>query len=94
MANMGIGYFDSKGQFFRTPDEATISDLAAILGKVGEGESLAPGIAKLILDKRIAIEKVLLEYDDMMAVHADRVSRKAPSTDTDDGNVTPFRTSK
>lgn len=94
MANMGIGYFNSKGQFFRTPEEATISDLAAILGKVGEGESLAPGIAKLILDKRGAIEKILSEFDEMVSVHAERVTDKADIDDIDDDNVTPFRTTK
>ena len=41
MARMGTGFFDAKGHYFKTPDEATISDLSAILGKIGDGESLA-----------------------------------------------------
>jgi len=43
MAHKGIGFFDGRGHFFKTPDEATISDLAALLGRIGDGESLAPG---------------------------------------------------
>ncbi len=52
MARTGTGYFDSKGQFFKSPAEATISDLSGLLGRVGEGDSLAPGIAHIMLEKR------------------------------------------
>ena len=65
MANSGIGYFDQRGEYFRTPAEATISDLAGILGKIGEGDSLAPGIAVMLLDKRKEIEEVFTEHDRM-----------------------------
>lgn len=67
MALRGIGYFDSRGQFFRTPDEATISDLAATLGRVGEGEGLAQGIAKTLLEKRVEIEQLFADHDAMIA---------------------------
>lgn len=66
MARKGIGFFDSKGHFFKSPDEATISDLAAVLGKIGEGESLAPGIANTLLRRRGEIEKLFAEHDVMM----------------------------
>lgn len=55
MARMGTGFFDAKGHYFKTPDEATISDLSAILGKIGDGESLAPGIAHTLLHRRSEI---------------------------------------
>jgi hypothetical protein len=45
MAHKGIGYFDSRGHFFKTPEDATLSDLSMLLGRIGEGDSLAPGIA-------------------------------------------------
>ena len=66
MARSGRGYFDRKGQFFKTPRDATASDLAALLGQIGEGESLAPGIAQLILDRRKEIEALFAEHDAMM----------------------------
>jgi hypothetical protein len=65
MANCGTAYFDSKGHYFKTPEEATLSDLAGLLGRVGEGESLAPGIAYIMLQKREEIEKIFADHDDM-----------------------------
>ena len=66
MARKGIGFFDSKGHFFKSPEEATVSDLAAIMGKIGDGESLAPGIAYTLLRRREEIEKLFAEHDAMM----------------------------
>ena len=67
MAKSGRGYFDRKGHFFKTPREATVSDLAALLGQIGEGESLAPGIAHLLLERRAEIEALFADHDAMMA---------------------------
>lgn len=86
MAHTGTGYFDSKGQYFRTPSEATISDLAGLLGRVGEGESLAPGIAHMILEKRTEIERIFADHDAMLEVQATAAGS--------DGKVTPIRPSK
>ncbi len=72
MANSGIGYFDQRGEYFRTPAEATISDLAGILGKIGEGDSLAPGIAVMLLDKREEIEEVFTEHDRMANLESEK----------------------
>ncbi len=97
MANRGIGYFDSKGQFFRTPQEATQSDLAAILGRMGDGDSLAPGIAKILLDKRREIEHVFRDHDDMVqggpidASEAPRAERRNTAVQS---NVTPITPAK
>lgn len=70
MARKGIGFFDSKGHFFKSPEDATVSDIAALLGKVGEGESLAPGIAHILLRRREELEKLFAEHDQMMADYA------------------------
>lgn len=82
MARQGMGFFDSRGAFFKTPEEATVSDLAALLGKIGDGESLAPGIAHMLLERRIDVERLYLEHDEMMAqVQASgdgKVARLAP----------------
>jgi hypothetical protein len=66
MANCGTAYFDSKGNYFKTPEEATVSDLAGILGRVGDGDSLAPGIAHILLQKRDEIERIFADHDVMM----------------------------
>ncbi len=79
MAVSKIGYFDEKGHFFRTPEDATLSDLASMLGKVGEGESLAPGIAKNLFEKRDEIERIFAAHDTML--------ENAPIRD----NITPLR---
>ncbi|WP_209347419.1 hypothetical protein [Pontixanthobacter sp. CEM42] len=65
MAQRGVGYFDSKGHFFKNPADATISDLAAMLGQIGEGDSLAPGIAHMLLEKRAEVEAIFAEHDSM-----------------------------
>lgn len=67
MARKGIGFFDNKGHFFKSPEDATVSDIAALLGKVGEGESLAPGIAHILLRRREELEKLFADHDQMMA---------------------------
>ncbi|MDC0887034.1 hypothetical protein OAS19_04515, partial [Altererythrobacter sp.] len=50
---------------FKTPEEATLSDLSSILGRIGEGDSLAPGISVMLLEKRAEIEAIFAEHDDM-----------------------------
>ena len=80
MAKSGRGYFDRKGHFFKTPKEATASDLAALLGQIGDGESLAPGIAHSMLEKREAIEALFGEHDQMMAEAADETVTPIKST--------------
>ncbi len=75
MAKSGRGYFDRKGQFFKTPHEATLSDLASLLGQIGDGESLAPGIAHTLMDRRSDIEALFAEHDGMLAeVASDKVA--------------------
>lgn len=63
MAITKPAYFDERGHFFRTPEEATQSDLAALLGRIGEGDSLAPGIAKTLFEKRREIERIFADHD-------------------------------
>jgi hypothetical protein len=65
MATKGNGFFDARGQFFKTPEEATLSDIAAVLGRVGEGDSLAPGLAKIIMEKREDIQRIFSDHDKM-----------------------------
>lgn len=70
MAHTGTGFFDRKGNFFKTARDATVSDLAALLGQIGEGESLAPGIAYMLLERRAEIERLFAEHDTMLEEEA------------------------
>jgi hypothetical protein len=70
MAHKGIGFFDSRGHMFKTPEEATLSDLALLLGRIGEGDSLAPGIATMLLERRKEIERIFAEHDELKRVQA------------------------
>lgn len=76
MARKGTGYFDRKGNFYKTSREATASDLAGVLGQIGDGESLAPGIAQMLLDKRGEIERLFAEHDAMTESEVSDLSDK------------------
>ncbi|MEL7444909.1 MAG: hypothetical protein AAGK02_03750 [Pseudomonadota bacterium] len=67
MAKKGTGFFDNKGHFHRNAREATEADIAALLGQIGDGESLAPGIAHMLLERRADIERLFAEHDEMVA---------------------------
>ncbi len=84
MAHIGNGYFDKRGHFFKTPEEATVSDIAAILGRIGDGESLAPGIAQMLLDRRDDIEEIFAQHDAMV---------RRNNEDNAADNVTPLHSS-
>jgi len=71
MAHTGTGFFDRKGNFFKNAREATVSDLASLLGKIGDGESLAPGIAHMLLERRAEIERLFVEHDQMLDEEAE-----------------------
>lgn len=89
MAKMGTAFFDNKGQFHKTPEEATVADLASLLGKIGDGESLAPGIAYILLEKRADIEALFADYDSMK-----QEEERARQAGIDAANVTPLPTPK
>lgn len=91
MAHTGTGFFDRKGHFFKSARDATVSDLAALLGQIGEGESLAPGIAYTLLERRSDIERLFLEHDKMLAEQA--AMKAARDADTPD-NVSKLPSSR
>lgn len=66
MAQKGSGFVDGRGNYFDTAREATESDLAALMGQIGEGESLAPGIARMLFERRAEIEKLFAEHDALL----------------------------
>jgi hypothetical protein len=91
MAHSGTGYFDSKGQYYKTPQEATVSDLSNLLGRVGEGESLAPGIAHIMLEKRAEIERIFADHDDMVAASVVAEQEKREILVNQSGKVSAIR---
>ena len=82
MAHTGTGFFDRKGHFFKSARDATVSDLAALLGQIGEGESLAPGIAYMLLERRNEIERLFAEHDAMLEAEAAmKIARREETLD-------------
>lgn len=69
MAKKSTGYFDNRGNYHETPKAATVSDIAALMGHVGEdgNQTLAPGIANFILERRAEIENIYAEHDELIA---------------------------
>jgi hypothetical protein len=96
MAVRGVGYFDSKGQYFKTPHEATLSDLAGLLGRMGDGDSLAPGIAKILFEKRREIEHVFRDHDDMVqgSANVEAEDKRATVLNSSGSNVTHLSAAK
>ncbi|MBI1402731.1 MAG: hypothetical protein GC147_05920 [Porphyrobacter sp.] len=84
MAHTGTGFFDRKGNFFKTARDATVSDLAGLLGQIGEGESLAPGIAYMLLERRAEIERLFAEHDRMLEEEA---AVKAAREEIENGKI-------
>jgi hypothetical protein len=54
-------YADSKGNMFKTAVEATLSDITLLFGNL---EGMAPGIARVVFEKRTEIEKLYKEYNE------------------------------
>ena len=88
MAKLGTGFFDKKGHFFKNARDATASDIAALLGQIGDGESLAPGIAHLLLDRRDELEQLFAEHDAMM--EDERSKKTAQLSEVPSSKVTKF----
>lgn len=67
MASGCMAYRDSKGSLHTNPEKATLEDLAAVLGRVGDEGGMTSGVARMIFDKRQEIERVFGEHDAMVA---------------------------
>lgn len=55
-----------------------------MLGQIGEGESLAPGIAYMLLERRTELERLFAEHDKMLEEEA---AMKAAREGESAGNV-------
>lgn len=61
---------DSKGQLHPTKEAALFVEIERLLGHVGTGESLAPGIARLLVERRNRLMPLLKAFDGAGAVNA------------------------
>lgn len=65
MAKIAQAYADERGQLHGTAEQAALSDLSAVLGRLGAEGGITSGIAQRILERRIEIEKVFADLDAM-----------------------------
>ncbi len=73
MAKVAKCFADNSGITHDTPEEATIADIALVLGRLSADSGIAGGVAKLIFDKRAEIEAAFAEFDEM----AEQLTRPA-----------------
>ncbi|SLK08867.1 MULTISPECIES: hypothetical protein [Novosphingobium] len=74
MASQCVAFRDSKGGLHASLEEATLKDLAAVLGRVGDEGGMTAGVAKLVFEKRQEIERILAEHDQLIEMVADRAN--------------------
>jgi hypothetical protein len=70
MASQCIAFRDSKGGLHASLEEATLKDLAAVLGRVGDEGGMTAGVAKLIFDKREEIERIFADHDELASAQS------------------------
>lgn len=80
---------DSSGHVFHSREDALGSELATAIGKIGNGDSLTPGIAKTLIDKRADIIALLMAIDDM-SVFNELIANGLPSEQIRDEAATAW----
>lgn len=68
MAKTIPAYADNQGNLHATPVDAALSDLSAVLGRIGAESGITSGLAKCIIEKRAEIEAVFDDLDMMTNV--------------------------
>lgn len=63
MATAIEAFQDNRGNLYHEPVSATVADIAAALGRVGDEGGLTEGVARLILEKRLEIERAFADLD-------------------------------
>lgn len=66
MAKVSRSFEDNKGCFHKSPEAATMADLAALIGRAGDDGGMAAGLARLILERRTEIEAAFADHDAML----------------------------
>ena len=65
MAKAIEAYVDERGKLHRDPHDAIVADLAAALGRVGDQTGMAEGVARVILARRLEIERAFKDLDEL-----------------------------
>lgn len=73
MARIITAFADNNSQIHTSAEQATLADLAAVLGRIGAESGITGGLAKLILEKRREIERVFADFDTISAQEASHV---------------------
>lgn len=63
MAKARQYYEDAKGAPHKKPEDAVASDIASVLGRVGDESGMALGVAKVLIEKRAEIEQAYADLD-------------------------------
>lgn len=91
MAIECVAYRDAKGGLHSSLEKATLEDLAAVLGRVGDEGGMTSGVARMIFDKRAEIERVFAEHDALVASAAGSAGNSAGSDEPDAGSIRVVR---
>lgn len=67
MAKVATAYADNQGKLYPTPEQAALSDLTAVLGRIGAEGGITEGLAKTLMERREEIEQVFADLDEMVA---------------------------
>lgn len=65
MAKATRAFLDNAGKLHVTAENATLSDLEAILGRLGGDAGITSGLAQKIFQKRAEIEAAFAEFDQL-----------------------------
>ena len=65
MAKAIEAYRDERGELHHNPTDAVLSDIASALGRVGEEGGMTAGVARLIFERRMEIERAFADYDEL-----------------------------
>lgn len=63
MAKAIEAYRDERGDLHHNATDAVLSDIASALGRVGEEGGMTAGVARLIFERRVEIERAFADYD-------------------------------
>ncbi len=65
MAKATRAFLDNSGKLHSTPENATLSDIASILGRIGADTGITAGLAQKIFEKRAELEAAFSDYDSL-----------------------------
>ena len=80
MAKSVKAFLDNRGALHMSATSAVIGDIAGALGRVGEEGGLTEGVARLILDKRAAIERAFADLDTLDSAKSVSIDATESST--------------